>query len=113
MAALQAEIIPESPSSAPPAAPASGSGTREFSVSVNGTIESAASTSPPREFSVVALSEEALRNRSDVSSVTIDVDAALDGDETKGGGSAVAAGAAAAAGSGAAVAAMTLGNLTL
>ena len=61
----------------------------------------------------MALSEEALRNRSDVSSVTIDVDAALDGDETKGGGSAVAAGAAAAAGSGAAVAAMTLGNLTL
>jgi hypothetical protein len=112
MAALQAEIIP--------AAPASGSGTRESSVgrlvgrvSVNGTIESAASTSAPREFSVMALSEEALRNRSDVSSVTIDVDAALDGDETKGGGSAVAAGAAAAAGSGAAVAAMTLGNLTL
>ena len=112
MAALQAESIPESPSSAPPAAPASGSGTREFSVSVNGTIESAASTSPPREFSVMALSEEALRNRSDVSSVAIDVDAALDGDEAKGGGSAVAAGAAAATG-GAAVAAMTLGNLTL
>ena len=112
MAALQAEIIPESPSSAPPAAPASGSGTREFSVSVNGTIESAASTSAPREFSVMALSEEALRNRSDVRSVAIDVDAALDDDEAKGGGSAVAAGAAAATG-GAAVAAMTLGNLTL
>ena len=61
----------------------------------------------------MALSEEALRNRSDVSSVAIDVDAALDDDEAKGGGSAVAAGAAAAAGSGAAVAAMTLGNLTL
>jgi hypothetical protein len=111
MAALQAEIIP--------AAPASGSGTRESSVgrlvgrvSVNGTIESAASTSAPREFSVMALSEEALRNRSDVSSVAIDVDAALDDDEAKGGGSAVAAGAAAATG-GAAVAAMTLGNLTL
>ena len=112
MAALQAEIIPESPSSAPPAAPASGSGTREFSVSVNGTIESAASTSAPREFSVMALSEEALRKRSDVRSVAIDVDAALDDDEAKGGGSAVAAGAAAATG-GAAVAAMTLGNLTL
>ena len=112
MAALQAEIIPESPSSAPPAAPASGSGTREFSVSVNGTIESAASTSAPREFSVMALSEEALRNRSDVRSVAIDVDAALDDDEAKGGGSAVAAGAAAATG-GAAVAAMTLKNLTL
>ena len=112
MAALQAKIIPESPTSAPPAAPASGSGTREFSVSVNGTIESAASTSAPREFSVMALSEEALRNRSDVRSVAIDVDAALDDDEAKRGGSAVAAGAAAATG-GAAVAAMTLGNLTL